>query len=1470
MANYTDCTTIDQSFGPHAQNCRGGFDFTVLFEESILTLAPIGIFILVSPFRLFHLLRREKKVVPNTLSILKLIISILYAVLQIALLVVLATSWSLKTRATIPSAVVLIAGSILLCLLSYFEHQRTVKPSAILIVYLLVSLSFDAARCRTFWLNNRHQTLSILFTANVAIKFLFLNLETHDKKHILVPKFASYPPEATSSDINRWFFWWQNSLFLQGFTKNLTVDDLFHLDKQLRSERLQELFQTSWTRIMKKSPNSLFVMVMGTLKRPIIATMLPRIALTAFNFCQPFLVERAVLLSQEPVTPQSRNVGYGMIGAYFIVYVGIAISMGQYQHLSYRTITMIRGGVISLLYKKAGSTSLLNVDPSVSVTLMSADIERIVLGVQSMHEIWANAIEISIAIYLLKRQLGIACIIPVAVAIAPAVSLMGSMLVMGLVMKRQELWLKAIEKRIAATTAMLNSIKTVKMCGLTEVLRANIHDLRIQELEISKGFRKLLIFNMGFAYLSPVFAPILTFTVFSVLSKNSNGHNTLDTARAFTSLSLFALLTEPLQSLMMSLAMFVGAIGCFKRVQEFLDSGQPVEKRTLANFYQFSRPEAITITDGKFGWDTEKEPLLRGIDIRVPRTKLTMIVGPVGSGKSTLLKGMLGELPLSEGTVELSSLRLAFCDQTPWHMNGTIRESIVGASKFDEKWYKSVIRACALEEDLCQTANGDHSKIGSKGISLSGGQSQRIALARAVYAQKDIVIIDDALSGLDAETENHVWHSLLGRDGLLRRFHSTAIVASSSSKRLPYADHIVVLDKKGKVAEQGTFEQLNSSGGYVSTFILPPPSWDYLPEYSNELDLTSYSKNAAQQQMTEDSLEEGAARRTGDVTVYLYYIRSVGWVATWIFIISITIFTFCNSFPHIWLKWWAVENTLHPNNRLGYWLGIYSVLGGIAIFFLLVSCWQLIITMVPKSGAAFHRHLLRTVLSAPMTFFATTDTGVTLNRFSQDLSLIDMELPVAALNTFATFVLCLAQLILIGVASSWASLSFPVILIALFFIQKFYLRTSRQLRFLDLEAKSPLYTQFMEMLSGVATVRAFGWQSFLEEKNKKLLDRSQRPFYLMYSIQRWLTVVLDLVVAAMAVLLMCLVVGLRGKFDAGSVGIALVNVILFGQSVKMLVHFWTTLETQIGSIARIKSFSEVIIPEDLDCETDVPPPAWPESGRIDIRGVQAGYSPNRPVLKSVTLSIEPGQKIGICGRTGSGKSSLVMSLFRMIELSGGCISVDGLDLSRIRRQEIRSRLLAVPQESYLLSGSIRLNADPFMQSSDALIIDALKTVQLWEAVLEKTEESTTTGSPVDPLAGPTPSPLDADIDSLHLSHGQKQLFCLARAMLRRGRVLVLDEATSSIDSESDAIVQQVIRSKFANHTIIAVAHKLDTILDFDKVALLDKGELKEFDSPYALLNQPDSAFSRLYNSSKVEADESSKDGLETADSATSN
>ncbi|KAI4198547.1 MAG: hypothetical protein LQ350_005206 [Teloschistes chrysophthalmus] len=463
-----------------------------------------------------------------------------------------------------------------------------------------------------------------------------------------------------------------------------------------------------------------------------------------------------------------------------------------------------------------------------------------------------------------------------------------------------------------------------------------------------------------------------------------------------------------------------------------------------------------------------------------------------------------------------------------------------------------------------------------------------------------------------------------------------------------------------------------------------------------------------------------------------------------------------------------------------------------------------------------------------MSFFATTDTGITINRFSQDLQLIDMDLPIAALNFFTAFMLCIAQIILIGVSSVYAAVSFPIWIVALYFIQKFYLRTSRQLRFLDLEAKSPLYTQFTEILAGLTTVRAFGWQHALEKKNRFLLDRSQRPFYLLFAVQRWLQLVLDLLVAAVAVMLMILVVELRGFLSGAYVGVALLNVILFSQHLKLVLQYWTMLETHIGAVARVRNFSSTVAAENGPGEDKAPPTDWPAQGSIDFYNVDASYDGTRDVLKNLTLTIEAGEKVGICGRTGSGKSSLIMAIFRMIELRSGTITIDGIDISTIPRKEIRSRIIGLPQDVFLLNGSVRLNVDPYQKSSDQAIVGALQDVRLWNNIQEK-------------------GGLDADVESINLSHGQKQLFCLAQALLRPSSILVLDEATSSVDDITDALIQRIIRQKFAKHTIIAVAHKLETIIDFDKVAVLQNGTLKEFGNPHQLLAQDGSRFKALYN-----------------------
>jgi ATP-binding cassette, subfamily C (CFTR/MRP), member 1 len=417
---------------------------------------------------------------------------------------------------------------------------------------------------------------------------------------------------------------------------------------------------------------------------------------------------------------------------------------------------------------------------------------------------------------------------------------------------------------------------------------------------------------------------------------------------------------------------------------------------------------------------------------------------------------------------------------------------------------------------------------------------------------------------------------------------------------------------------------------------------------------------------------------------------------------------------------------------------------------------------------------------------------------------------------------------LIGAGSYWAAISFPILLLALFVVQKIYLRTSRQLRLLDIEAKAPLYSLFEETLSGLATIRAFGWQTALQDKNEALLDRSQRPFYLLYAVQRWLTLVLDLILAAVAVLLIVLVVKLRGTISAGGIGLALLNVIQFGQSIKLLVTFWTNLETHIGSVARIRSFTANTKPEDLDGEDNAPPPNWPSAGAIQFSEVSAAYKSDQPVLKSVTLDIKAGEKIGIVGRTGSGKTSLVTSLFRLLDLQSGSIRVDGIDIATLPRQEVRQRIVAVPQHPFLLKGSVRLNIDPFGGAQDKDIVEALQSVQLMTVAEEQ-------------------GGLDADVDELKLSGGQMQLFCLARAMLRPGTILVLDEATSSVDAKTDEMMQRLIRRKFASRTIIAVAHRLETIMDFDRVAVLDGGRLLEFDNPYALLEMPGSAFGKLYD-----------------------
>lgn len=648
-----------------------------------------------------------------------------------------------------------------------------------------------------------------------------------------------------------------------------------------------------------------------------------------------------------------------------------------------------------------------------------------------------------------------------------------------------------------------------------------------------------------------------------------------------------------------------------------------------------------------------------------------------------------------------------------------------------------------------------------------------------------------------------------------------------------------MLDQRGTIIEDGSFSEVSSRGTYLAGL----KAQEEAGPRSKREDVTKQSSDplagielpkAVQAVKAEADNAAVMNRQTGDTSVYAYYLRSAGLWGPVIFTLAMAIYAFCESFPNVWLKWWTEANARDPNTSPGKWLGVYGALSAIAVISLLIGAWQLFIVTITRSGLFFHSLLVNTVSRAPMSFFSTVDSGITINRFSQDLQLIDMELPSSTVTLVLSLAVCIAQAVLMAVASRYIAIIFPFLMIVFYAIQRFYLRTSRQMRFLDIEHKAPLYSQLMEIFTGLPTIRAFQWQPETLQHTWKILDESQRPVYLLYVLQRWLILSIDLTIALMATVLITITTTLRQQIGQGYMGIALTNVMGFGTMMETLMITWVTVEIAIGAIARIKNFvSNTEVEGQSDGSLEPAPTSWPTAGAIEINKVSASYHSTGPVLKSISLSIRGGEKIGICGRTGSGKSSLISCLLRLLDIDDGSITVDGIDITTVAHEEVRSRLVAVPQEPYIFEETIKVNLDPGHTASDEEIIQALQKVQLWDTVEAR-------------------GGLDTSINIEFFSEGQKRLFGLARALLRKSKVLILDEVTTGLDSQTAEIIDKVVNEVFADWTIISVAHRLESISQFDRIVVLDNGVVLEFDSPRTLLDDAASAFRRLVDDSQTE------------------
>jgi ABC-type multidrug transport system fused ATPase/permease subunit len=933
--------------------------------------------------------------------------------------------------------------------------------------FLSLTFLFDIAQARSLWMsaaNQDERSYTGILTATIVVKAVAIVLESLRKERWLNWDRKDHSPEETAGIYGLGVFSWLNSLFLQGYNKVLDIPDLFPLDQHMAAERLERnLASRIEDGNLHGQNHGLAKALFKTLAVPYLLPIGPRISLMGFQFCQPFLIETLLPYLQDPDSEDAANIGKGLIGASVLVYLGIAVSTAFYWYYQERAMFMARGCLAAAVYKKTTQARLDAADDSAALTLMSTDVERIRMGLLFIHEFWANAIQVAVASYLLHRKIGAAFAASLVVIMCCAIL---SAITAKMASPRQKAWMAKIQKRVGLTSNVIGNMKHLKISGLTGPVEDAIQGMRVDELKTGSKFRMIQVWSGMISFAPLWFSPVFTFAVTS---------KTLDVTTIFTSISYLTLVATPLCFMFQSLPTLLAGLTCLNRIQAFLekparhdfrDCGEPkIEEKPLATPGLDKSAPAFRIESGSFGW-ADGIFNLKGINATIPSRSLTIVVGPIASGKSTLCKALLGETPLSQGKVIMGRnfRKIGYCDQTPFLSNSTLRTNIIGFCPYNEARYREVIDATQLTRDLILFPQGDQTNVGSNGITLSGGQKQRVSIARALYLESDLMIFDDILSGLDADTEELVFNRVFGPEGILKQREATVVLCTHSIRHLPSADHILALGSEGNLVEEGQFHDLVANRKYVHSLGVKTFK-DNGSKRSSGVNTPTTADDESHRELfrakTVDSTARKGpmdqARQLGDARVYSYYYGSIGPFWAWAFIICGAIAGFFYNWPTIWLKYWSEDVTSpDPTYSSAFYIGLYALFQVMCFVFFAAVLIIVLKIVVEVSGSTLHKAALRTVIAAPLTFFTTTDTGVITNLFSQDITIIDGELPNALINLGLDIFIAFGMAAIIATSSPWVVICYPFLIGALFGIQKFYLRTSRQLRLLDLEAKSPL------------------------------------------------------------------------------------------------------------------------------------------------------------------------------------------------------------------------------------------------------------------------------------------------------------------------------------------------------------------------------------------------------------------------------
>ncbi|KAF5774238.1 putative ABC-type xenobiotic transporter [Helianthus annuus] len=1244
-------------------------------------------------------------------------------------------------------------------------------------------------------------------------------------------------PSATSNIVSLVTFAWIHPLISIGYKKRLDLEDVPQLDSLNSARRSFSVLRNKLESDKRKSSQvntfSLVKAVILTIWKDIIISGLLCFVYTLASYVGPFLIDTLV---KYLTGHRDLNTGLLLVSAFFGAKIVECFAARHCDLKKQQAGINARAALVAMIYHKGltlSSQSKQGHSNGEIINFMAVDAERIGEFSKFMHAPWMTVVQIGLSLAILYKNLGISSLATFVVTIA----IMLSDLPLGSFQEKYQAKLMEYkDKRMKTTFEILKNMRILKLYGWEMKFLSRINDIRNDEAHWLYKFVFAMAVTCNAFWVAPTLVAIATFGTSMLVGIP------LDSGKVLSAIATFKILQDSVYNLPDTISKIIQTKVSFDRIASFLSLSE-LDSGLVDIVPRGSSDTIVEVVDGKFSWDvTTCEPTLMDVNFKIFHCMKVAVCGPVGSGKSSLLSCILGEVPKLSGKVKLSGTK-AYVGQSPWIQSGTIEQNILFGNEMHRERYEKVLEACDLKKDLEVLSFGDRTVIGERGINLSGGQKQRIQIARALYQDADIYLFDDPFSAVDAITGNHLFKECM-MDFLESK---TVIYVTHQVEFLTAADLILVL-KDGRITQTGKYDDITKLGSdfleLVGAHKQALLEIDSVSE--NQGSRGKFNKNIQDETIKGQNGElvhmEGKKRqlvqeekrergKISSSTYWKYLTTAYGGALTPVVLLAHIMFESFQISSNYWLAWASPASESNEARVDDFKFIIVYVAFGIGCSLCILARSFLLMQAGYETANQLFDKMHFSIFRAPMSFFDANPSGRILSRVSSDQTAVDLSIPYS-IGPFAYAIIQLLGIVLVMSLGAWPVflVFFPVVGICIW-LQQYYIPSARELARLVGVCKAPVIQHFSETISGSTTIRSFDQKHRFQDTCLKLIDDYSRLKFHVDGASAWFGLRLDMLSALIFALLLIFLVSVpEGIIDPSTAGLAVTYGLHLNKLQAWVILKLSKLEIQFISVERIFQYSSIPSEPPLVIDSNRPDRFWPSQGKVDIHHLQVRYAPHMPlVLRGITCTFHGGMKTGIVGRTGSGKSTLIQTLFRLVEPTSGEIWIDGINISSIGLHDLRSRLSIIPQDPTMFNGSVRSNMDPLEDYTDDQIWKALDKCQIGDEIRNKEGQ------------------LDAIVteNGENWSVGQRQLICLGRVLLKKSKILVLDEATASVDTATDNMIQKTLREHFSDSTVIAIAHRITSVVKSDMVLVLNNGVVEEYDSPTALLEDKSSSFSQL-------------------------